>query len=1066
MLIRLIILSSLLTALLKAAAQPGSPQVFHGQVLSSDDNLPVPGVTITVKHKPVITTSSSKGLFSINAAMFDTLVLSHVSYAPHQITIDVIPGGLLIIQLDRLAKELGEVLVNTGFQKLPKERSTGSFTQIDQQRYNELVGSNITERLKYISNGVTTFSNRVGTTAKDQLVIRGISTLTLSIQRPLIVIDNFEYLGDLDNINPNDIESISFLKDAAAGSIWGAKAANGVIVVTTKKGKYHQKTRIEFNANTSMAEQPDLFYLKTISSGDMVNVEQYLFSQNFHFADTASTVHPPFSPVFEILFKEQQGSLPAAEAVRQLDDLRKRDVRNDFTKWLYRKPINQQYAISASGGSSNIAWILSAGYDKNISELHASYDRLNVRFENLYKASRKLELSSSVYFTQSKSTSGRPGYGTITTVNGVLPMYSQLADENGNTLPLYTRYRQGYIDTLGGGQLLDWKYYPLEDYRHSRSKTDLQDLHAVLGINYRLLNSLTFDVKYRYEKQQSGNETLHDQQSYYTRDLVNGFSQTDAGNGTIIYKIPKGDILDLANSSVVGHNLRGQVSFNKEWDMHTVNAIGGSEVNETIQKYNLYRTYGYNPDILVYNNVDYTALFPHYISGSNFIPNPAAFGKTNTRFASFFGNAAYTYTGKYTLSASIRRDASNVFGLDINDKWKPLWSAGTAWHISKESFYKISFLPELKFRVTFGKQGNLDPSKVSATTIRYGGTTFYNAPYGNIADFVNPDLKWEQVAMLNAGIDFATKNRRISGSLEYYHKKITDLYGPSSIDPTTGLGRSVITKNVGQMKGNGVDVQINSINLDRSVRWVTDFIFNTYKDKVTRYYNPAALGSNDLVGNGGGIEGYPSFYLAVYKWAGLDPVNGDPQGFLNGRASKDWSSITTMASPEDIEFIGPRLPVVFGSMGNTISWKNISITARLTYKFRYFFLRESIDYGALINTLQGHSDYSLRWQKPGDEVVTDIPSFAYPVNSSRNIFFQNSAVLATKGDHIRFQYLNISFSMNKERYKKLPFTTIQFYGVINNLGIIWKANKNGLDPDYSFLPPVKTYSFGIRASLN
>ncbi len=1063
---RLFILLSLVGLLLSAAAQNGSPQVFRGQALSSYDHRPVPGVTISVKHKTATATTNAEGVFTILASASDTLLLSHVSYDGQHLVLPRNSSTPLRLYLDRLAKELDEVVINTGFQKLPKERATGSFTLVNEQRFQEQVGVNITERLRYIANGVTAFPSRVGSVAQDQLLIRGISTLTLSIQKPLIILDNFEYQGDIANLNPNDVESISFLKDAAAGSIWGAKAANGVIVITSKKGKYQQPTKIEFNANTTLAAKPDLFYLPAITPADLVSVEQYLFSQQVRFADTASQLHPPFSSVYEILFRQQRGLLTDAQAASQLDALRNHDVRNDFNKYLYRQAVNQQYAVNVNGGSGNMAWILSAGYDRNLSELQASYDRVNLRLDNQYKAGKKIELNTAVYFTQSKTASGRPAYGTITAVNSMLPVYSRLADEKGNALPLYTRHRQGYIDTLGGGHLLNWNYYPLEDYRHSRSKTDLQDLHAVLGINYRPLPSLTVDIKYRYEKQQSTNELLYDQQSYYNRDLVNGFSQHDPGNGAIIYKIPKGDILDLTNSAVTSHNLRGQLVFNKDWGRHSLVAIAGSELSEAIRSFTIHRTYGYNPDILVFSNVDYTTLFPHYISGANFIPNPANFGKINTRFASFFGNAAYTWLGRYTISASGRRDASNIFGLDINDKWKPLWSTGAAWHLSKESFYNLRFLPELKIRVSFGKQGNLDPGKVSATTIRYGGTTFYNAPYGNIADFVNPDLKWEEVTMLNVGIDFATRNRRISGSVEYYHKAIKDMYGPSSIDPTTGLGRSVITKNVGRMRGNGWDVQLTSININRPVKWTTDFIFNLYKDKVTRYYSPSLFGSADLVGNGGGIEGYPSFYLAVYRWAGLDPVNGDPQGYLNGRVSKDWSAITTAASPEDIAFTGPRIPVVFGSLGNTISWKNFSLTARLTYKFRYFFLRESIDYGALANSLQGHADYSLRWQQPGDEGTTTVPSFTWPVSSSRNDFYRNAAVLATKGDHIRLQYINISYSIGRERYKKLPFASLQLYGVINNIGILWRANKNKLDPDYGFLPPVRTWSFGVRAALD
>jgi hypothetical protein len=292
------------------------------------------------------------------------------------------------------------------------------------------------------------------------------------------------------------------------------------------------------------------------------------------------------------------------------------------------------------------------------------------------------------------------------------------------------------------------------------------------------------------------------------------------------------------------------------------------------------------------------------------------------------------------------------------------------------------------------------------------------------------------------------------------------MYGPSLIDVTTGLNTSTITKNIGSLKGNGIDIQLTTVNINKAFKWTSDFIFNTYKDKITKYYNPSTLKPSGLVGNGGGIEGYPSFYLSVYRWAGLDPANGDPMGYLNGQVSKDWAAITgTSSTMEDIKFVGPRLPTVFGSIGNNISWKNISLSVRISYRFHYYFLRPSIDYGTLINSLRGHSDYGYRWQKTGDERFTNVPSFTYPTNSARNNFYQYSETLVTKGDNIRFQYINVSYSIDRNTIRRLPLTSIQLYFVVNNPGIIWKANKYGIDPDFGSIPPAKTFSFGLRTIL-
>src|SRR5690606_2417646 len=192
--------------------------------------------------------------------------------------------------------------------QIPKERSTGSFTVIDEQLYNEQVGTNVLERLKTISNGVAPLAERISIVrGADKMLVRGLSSLTMDIQKPLIIFDNFEYQGDIQNINPNDIASVTFLKDAAASSIWGAKAGNGVIVITSKKGRYLQKPIVEATTNITVGNKPDLFRIPLISSINLIEVEKYLFNQAYRFTDTSSVLHSPFSPAYEIMFKGLQG---------------------------------------------------------------------------------------------------------------------------------------------------------------------------------------------------------------------------------------------------------------------------------------------------------------------------------------------------------------------------------------------------------------------------------------------------------------------------------------------------------------------------------------------------------------------------------------------------------------------------------------------------------------------------------------------------------------------------------------------------------------------------------------
>jgi len=217
--------------------------------------------------------------------------------------------------------------------------------------------------------------------------------------------------------------------------------------------------------------------------------------------------------------------------------------------------------------------------------------------------------------------------------------------------------------------------------------------------------------------------------------------------------------------------------------------------------------------------------------------------------------------------------------------------------------------------------------------------------------------------------------------------------------------------------------------------------------------------------SGRALNGYPLHSLFAYQWGGLS-ATGDPQGYLQGQLTSDYNQLNgPELTVDDLVHIGSGTPLCFGSVGNTVSYKALSLSFRITYKFRYWFMRESIDYGSLYALLRGHADFEYRWQKPGDEQFTHVPSMQYPVESGRDQFYTGAEVLATKGDHIRLQYIQCSYELNKAKIKKLPVSSIRFYSMWNNIGIIWKANKYNLDPDYATLPPAQNLAFGINVNF-
>ncbi len=364
-----------------------------------------------------------------------------------------------------------------------------------------------------------------------------------------------------------------------------------------------------------------------------------------------------------------------------------------------------------------------------------------------------------------------------------------------------------------------------------------------------------------------------------------------------------------------------------------------------------------------------------------------------------------------------------------------------------------------------------DLSRTGLPLASFGNDFITNLPSAAITTLNNPELRWEQVGQLNAGIEFPLKNKILTGSIDVYNKKGTDLYGKAPYDYTTWGSQNTIIKNVANMQATGVDLMLNSRNINRSFKWSTSLLYNYNRSKTTKYFDNAALSLTSLLSTGRNINpviGKPLYAMAAYKWGGLDNA-GNPQGYLNGQLSTDYYAIFTEALDKGLEngnitYKGSAIPVSYGSLINTFSWKQLEISVNLSYKLGYYFGRPSLSYGSLISSGIGHKEYANRWQTPGDELRTNVPSFIYPANSSRDAFYSIAEINVIKGDHLRVQYITLSYDVDKK--PKWPFNNFRLYLNAANLGIIWRANKEKIDPDYpGLLPLQKSISFGLKADF-
>ena len=1037
---------------------------LSGQITSASGK-PLAGATIKIKSGTLIATTDNNGNFKINtSAKSGTLVISYLGYQTKEVTFDVNNTKPITVILQESESALDEVsVVSTGYQNIPKERATGSFVLIDSALLQRKVSMNILDRLDGITSGLIFNRGITDGSNKSDITIRGRSTIFANAN-PLIVLDNFPFEGDINTINPNDIETITVLKDAAASSIWGVRAGNGVIVISTKKGKKSTGTSLNFSSNLTIGEKPNLWYPYQMSSPEYLELEQFLFD-NGYYNNTLNNAYSSISPGVALMNRLKNNEITIDDFQQKSNNLKKNDVRNGLKKYFYRESTNQQYNLNLSGGNKNQKYYLSGGYDRNLSSrVSDRHSRFTLNANNTYYLLKdKLELYNSLSFTKSTT-------GTSTDVYKPFSPYDAIADVNGNPLPIvsYNTLRSAYTDTAGKGKLLDWRYFPINEQTSNRN-INLVNFRFLTGITYKIIDQLKFQVNYQYEKITRDNVAIYPLHSFYTRDYINRFSSINDATGIANSVIPSGDLAYTQNTSSDSQYARLQLSYNKQLgDRHDINAIAGFEIKDYSDQLVTQNYYGLDPVTKANGNsgINPMTQYPFYYNPFLTATIPTAPGQTGTtdRYRSYYVNASYAYLHKYIFSASARKDETNIFGVKSNQKGVPLWSAGIGWNLSEETFYRLEAFPYLKLRVTYGYNGNADKTTSAYLTSGLSGTNLWNTNYSRVINPPNPSLSWEKIENLNLGIDFASKKNWVTGSIEYYSKKGKDLIGNSPIAPQTGI--SVFRGNTADTRTHGLDVVANFNILSRSnLGWVINVLYSYSSDKITDYKLNKSVNGDILFGNySNPLVGYPYYSVFAFKSPGLDIV-GDPQGYLNGQISKDYSGIYNSKETNELIYMGAGTPTSFGSFRNTLSLKNWSLSINLIYKLNYYFRRSGVFSGSSYTYLQ--TGFNERWKKPGDELFTNIPSLVYPDNTFRGIFYEGSEQLVEKGDHIRLQDVRFSYKFKSSKIKSLGFKNMECFAYLNNLGILWRANKQGLDPDAgtTAFPATTTYSFGINATF-
>lgn len=1045
---------------------------MYGRVLDQFGE-PLPGVSVFVKGSQNGVSTNISGNYQIKIEGANSkIVVSFVGMKTQEITPKQGRRDIILLE-DKMM--LDEVVV-TGYQTISKERATGSYAVVETAKINEKLQPSVISRLEGQVPGLVSTDGKIS--------IRGIATLR-GERAPLFVVDDIPFEGDIETINPANIENITVLKDAAAASIYGARAANGVIVISTKKGAGDGKTSVSYNGSIRFTPKPDFGYLNLMNSRELVDLQKY----SFQFETGKYEERNPrvaLSPVRELLFKHRSNLITDAELEKGLEKYRNLDNRGQIEDYYLRTGVLQQHNVAISGGSEKSRYFATINYLGNAGNAKYSNDetlsfslRNNIDF---YKwMSADLVISGSFNKENSNFSpndgaqdAGGEGYYDI---YRNYPSYYMLKDESGNPLNIQKDKSEEELERLRSIGLRDETYSPILD-RDKQTFLDKENYYRIqLGLNFKITDYLNFDAKYQTEFSSYKNRKLYDKDSFFVRNMVNEAAQYDAAKKELTLNVPNGGQLDETRGDSFSYTLRGQFNFMKDWnDKHYVTAIAGAERRQIKNTFSRSYYMGYDDNSLGFKPINPSVLNPlngtESIGGSfNWVYTDHNFLRSKEdRFVSFYANTSYTYKQKYNFTSSIRVDESNLFGTDTKNQYKPLWSVGGSWFLGEEEVMQdIKWLDRLNLRATYGIGGNIPKDAGPFLTL--------NAPQYN--DFVNdfgssinnppnPKLTWEKTETTNVGIDFSVLNHKLRGSIDYYYKYTSDLLAFRDADPTLGWKKLML--NYGTMTNKGLEVFLQSDFNIGEFKINPSISFSYNKNELIDVDDSGLDILNYTKGNAA-VKGYPYASVFSFRFAGLSEKDGTPLYY-----NKDGEKEAYTTSIENVVYSGTRIPKYSTSLSNSIFYKNFNLSFMFIYNGGHVMRAETSRYSSLAPGSNDTREYLNVWKKPGDEKNPNTtPAFTgayvYPEDTHQWAAADKHVV---KADYIKLRDLSLSYQFDNSWVQRLHIDSFKLSFQIQNL-LTWEANDKGLDPEamttqgYGWgvrsLPQPTTYTIGVAINF-
>lgn len=1091
-------------------------------LVTDENDIPIAGARVRVKETKTAVITDADGRYQIKVPTGKaTIEISSVGMRARRITLHA--GSEAVernVVLYSLGSNLGEVVITNGYQTIDPRKNTAAISSV---KMDDILMPNMTTVDMALEGRIpdlvfTTNSGEAGVTGRVR--VRGTSTI-VGNREPLWVLDGFilqdpvnvsndqlndpdyiNYVGNaISGINPEDIDRIDVLKDAAATALYGTRASNGVIVVTTKRGKVGPPT-IRYSNQTTITRRPHYgdSDIKLMNSQERMQFGKDLCDAHYVFPTSM-----PMVGYEGAYYRYQTAQISYAEFLSEVK--RYETVNTDWFDLLTENAVTQQHTLSLSGGSENTRYYASAGYTRQNDVVKTQYvDRYTASMNIMANITKNLvaNVRFSGNIQKKNHLPGEVGvldYAYQTT--RVLPAYNP-----DGTLYYYKRH--GY--TVGDGQKNNdlYNYNILNEMQNSASDYSGNTIITSADLTYRLLGIADFTAAAYYSRSSTLQSTWFGENTNYVAILKNGEADERPATGESgLCELPYGGVYNT--NSTINESLTGRLQINLHHSFggttkrdHQLSAVIGYEANKIRYTGVADDTRGYFKD----RGMKYMSMtgedladFPYYQTWLAQGHRTLSKGKTNT--LSGYLTASYSYKDFFTLGMSGRFDASNKFGSRSNEKFLPVWSVSGSWNV-KETFFKRSayddpgVVDEWKFRVSYGKTGNMLDNQTPNLLIQLGVLdTYYGENISTVSALPNPDLRWEQTSDINFGTDVSLFDGRLTLTGDIWKKHTTDAFAPVNVSTINGV--STFYMNDGSIDNWGYSFRIAGypiktrdwkLYISTVYSWASNTVKSGASDNYTidNYLNGTAIVSGRPVG---------TFYS--YRFLGLNPNNGLPmfddyRDRQNLLAGKSLAQIVQTVMTES----GNRDPKFSGSFYVSLTWKRLTVRGNFNYrigsKVRLFKLYTPVMQG-ISSDKNVRYEFLNRWKNPGDEAYTDIPVLLspgdelYQENASHwsnglaakldkipvfagNIWsmYDLSDLRVVPGDYLRMSNLSLSYNFPMKQLKDTPLKSLRFNFSMTNVFTLASSKLNGQSPTQAGFAAVNlsqrpAYTFGLNVSF-